>query len=401
MNAAGYRAAVDAAAIFSETDLDGNITYVNQKFCDISGYSPAEIIGKNHRILKSGTQPAAFFRELWETLRAGKPWSGVICNRAKDGRLYWMNSTIVPLIDERTGQPCKYVSIRFDLTEEKIRANEMLSKMEAEYLASQQDKLAALGQLSAGLAHEINNPISFVAANLSTLEEYLHSLMELAQANDRQRAANPRPALDAEIEQLKEQIEFDFIQEDAPALLSQTRDGIERIRRIVRDLKEFARADQASFWTLADLHAGIESTLSIVRREVENRADVVRQYGELPDIECRPAELNQVFMSLLVNAAQAITSEHGTITIRTGVAGEDVWVDIQDNGCGIPQAHLNRIFDPFFATKEVGEGTGLGLSSAQGIVSRHGGRITVTSTVGEGTTFRVTLPQRHPAAPAA
>ena len=146
---------------------------------------------------------------------------------------------------------------------------------------------------------------------------------------------------------------------------------------------------------VTSLHAGIDSTLNIVNNEVKYKADVVRQYGELPDIECRPSELNQVFMNLIVNAAHSIRSERGTITLRTGVDGDQVWVEVQDNGCGIPQAHLSRIFDPFFTTKEVGVGTGLGLSVSHGIVAKHSGRISVHSVVGEGSTFRVTLPIRQ------
>lgn len=307
---------------------------------------------------------------------------------------------MVPLIDEEGGLPSRYASIRFDVTKEKQRVDSMLSKAEEEVQAAQlrlhqAEKLAALGQLSAGVAHEINNPIGFVASNIGVLDEYLQSLFSLMQAYEAEHRDHSAGAVQAHIEEVKQAIDYEFIMEDAPELIRQTKDGIDRVRRIVQDLKEFSRADQSLEWTVTSLHAGIDSTLNIVNNEVKYKADVVRQYGELPDIECRPSELNQVFMNLIVNAAHSIRSERGTITLRTGVDGDQVWVEVQDNGCGIPQAHLSRIFDPFFTTKEVGVGTGLGLSVSHGIVAKHSGRISVHSVVGEGSTFRVTLPIRQ------
>ena len=400
MSYQGYREAVDAAAIFSESDLDGNITYVNQKFCDISGYTSQELLGQNHRLLKSDAHPPEVFHDMWATIASGKPWHGVLCNRKKNGELYWVDTTVVPLIDEEGGLPSRYASIRFDVTKEKQRVDSMLSKAEEEVQAAQlrlhqAEKLAALGQLSAGVAHEINNPIGFVASNIGVLDEYLQSLFSLMQAYEAEHRDHSAGAVQAHIEEVKQAIDYEFIMEDAPELIRQTKDGIDRVRRIVQDLKEFSRADQSLEWTVTSLHAGIDSTLNIVNNEVKYKADVVRQYGELPDIECRPSELNQVFMNLIVNAAHSIRSERGTITLRTGVDGDQVWVEVQDNGCGIPQAHLSRIFDPFFTTKEVGVGTGLGLSVSHGIVAKHGGHISVHSVVGEGSTFRVTLPIRQ------
>jgi signal transduction histidine kinase len=158
----------------------------------------------------------------------------------------------------------------------------------------------------------------------------------------------------------------------------------------VFDLKTFSHVDQAE-WTVADLHAGLESTLNIVWNELKYKADVVRDYGQLPEIECLPAQLNQVFMNLLVNAAQAIES-HGTITLRTGQEGARVWLAVSDTGKGIAPENIGRVFDPFFTTKPVGKGTGLGLSLSYGIVKKHHGQIEVESTLGQGTTFRVWLP---------
>jgi len=177
-------------------------------------------------------------------------------------------------------------------------------------------------------------------------------------------------------------------------LVSQSRDGLDRVRRIVQDLKDFAHAGEAH-WQRADLVRGLESTLNVVRNEIKYKAEVVKRCESLPDVECVPSQLNQVFMNLLVNAAQAIP-DRGTITIACGTRDDEVWIEVQDTGCGMAPEVARRIFDPFFTTKPVGQGTGLGLSVSYSIVKRHGGRIEVESTPGEGTTFRVWMPIAQP-----
>jgi signal transduction histidine kinase len=179
-------------------------------------------------------------------------------------------------------------------------------------------------------------------------------------------------------------------------LMGESKEGLSRVRKIVQDLKDFSRVDTHQGWVWASLHQGIDSTLNIVANEIKYRADVRREYGTLPDIECLPSELNQVFLNLLVNAAHAIGPERGLIVVRSGCAGDKVWVEVEDNGSGIAPEHLARVFDPFFTTKPVGRGTGLGLSLAYGIVQKHHGRIDVRSELGRGSCFRVTLPVRRP-----
>jgi signal transduction histidine kinase len=164
---------------------------------------------------------------------------------------------------------------------------------------------------------------------------------------------------------------------------------------IVQSLKDFSHADVTDEWRFSSLRSGLDSTLNIVNNEIKYKAEVIREYGDIPDVECLPSQLNQVFMNLLVNAAHAI-EEHGTITVRTGKERDEVWVDIVDTGHGIPPEHLQKIFDPFFTTKPVGKGTGLGLSLSYGIVQKHHGRFEVKSEVGRGTTFRVWLPVKQP-----
>jgi len=204
------------------------------------------------------------------------------------------------------------------------------------------------------------------------------------------------PEVAERLRSMRHQVELGFLREDIPSLMQESKEGIVRVRHIVQDLKDFSRLDTQQDWVWANLHQGIDSTLNIVANEVKYRAEVVREYGDLPDIECLPLQINQVVMNLVVNAAQAIGAQRGSIKLCTGREGENVWLTVSDNGSGIAQENLGRIFDPFFTTKPVGKGTGLGLSLAYGIIQKHHGRIEVDSTPGKGTCFRITLPIRHP-----
>ncbi|MDR3387872.1 MAG: ATP-binding protein [Rudaea sp.] len=266
----------------------------------------------------------------------------------------------------------------------------------AEAKLLQSDKMASIGQLAAGVAHEINNPIGYIYSNLGTLGEYINNLFRVIGVYDKglrgvDAESNERRN---EVAEVKQQIDFDFLVKDLPMLLSESREGIERVRKIVENLRDFSRAGYAEEWTMADLHRGLDSTLNIVWNDLKYKCDVQRNYGDIPQIECLPSQLNQVFLNILVNAGHAIENR-GTIGIATGKEGENVFVEISDTGKGIPQESLERIFDPFFTTKPVGQGTGLGLSLSYSIVRKHGGRIEVQSKVGEGTKFRVVLPMHH------
>ena len=281
-----------------------------------------------------------------------------------------------------------------------LRSNDELTELNrklsaAQHQLMQSEKLASIGQLAAGVAHEINNPIGYVFSNFGTLEKYLDDLFRmLAAYQEAEQDLRGTPA-QTRLAALREEIELEYLKDDIPTLMSESREGIKRVRKIVQDLKDFSRVDARQEWEWSNLHNGIDSTLNIVNNEIKYKCEVIKQYGPLPEVECLPSELNQVFMNLLVNAAHAITAERGTITIRTGVEGEQVWVEIQDTGCGIPKENLKRIFDPFFTTKPVGKGTGLGLSLSYGILQKHGGSIEVDSEIGHGTCFRLTIPVRH------
>ncbi len=259
----------------------------------------------------------------------------------------------------------------------------------------QSEKMASIGQLAAGVAHEINNPIGYVHSNLGSLESYVGDIFRMLEVYAGVESAHPeQAALFVEAKALREKLDIDFLKEDVRALLAETREGIGRVKKIVQDLKDFSRTGAEDEWQWADLHKGIDSTLNIVNNEIKYKAKVVKEYGTLPEIECLPSQLNQVFMNLLVNASHAIESQ-GTITVRTGADERSLWVSVSDTGSGIAPENLKRIFEPFFTTKPVGKGTGLGLSLSYGILQKHGGRLEVESELGRGTTFRVILPRER------
>ena len=285
---------------------------------------------------------------------------------------------------------------------ELMRRNAELTELNARLSMTQEqlvqsEKLASIGQLAAGVAHEINNPIGYVFSNFETLGSYIGRMLEMFKAYEEAEASIASPEVLERLRAMRAGIDLDYLIEDIPVLMSESREGITRVRKIVQDLKDFSRVDANQEWQWANLHAGLDSTLNIVSNEVKYKAEVVREYGDIPDIECLPSQLNQVFMNIVVNGAHAITGARGRITIRTGVVedGSRVWVEIADNGSGIAKEHMARIFDPFFTTKPIGSGTGLGLSLSYGIIQKHHGQIEVQSEVGKGTTFRIVLPVRH------
>lgn len=279
--------------------------------------------------------------------------------------------------------------------------NAELTALNAQYSRVQEqlvqsEKLASIGQLAAGVAHEINNPVGYIFSNFGTLENYMQNLFEMLAAYEEAEQNVSSPAVADSLKNMRKKVELDFLKEDIPLLMRESKEGIVRVRKIVQDLKDFSRVDSNQEWQWANLHEGIDSTLNIVTNETKYKADIIRNYGSIPDVECLPSQINQVVMNLVVNAAHAIGPERGTITISTGTEGSEVWIDVADTGSGIPKENLSRIFDPFYTSKPIGKGTGLGLSLSYGIVQKHHGRIDVKTEVGKGTRFRVTLPVRHP-----
>jgi PAS domain S-box-containing protein len=582
--------AMEQHSIVSVADTSGNITYVNDLFCQVSKYSREELLGQNHRILKSGIHAPQFFDDIWLVISSGSTWHGEVCNRDRNGGLYWVETTIVPDLDEN-GLPRQYISVNTEITrikqveealtrsaaelELKIKAQStrllwigelyrigqralseekfevvyqrilehvvqgfegesgllalidedvtffdgdadptivatvnlpdlvtghevawgqcignlvakegeglpsgknaklfdpesdkttlsmclrlkkedqvfgflritrteklppytkgdleegvlitplisvvianlilhfesrqriaMLSEINKELVLTSQrlqdaqdhlmqsEKMASIGQLAAGVAHEINNPIGYVYSNLGTLEKYVQDTFGMIDIYEQAESSIVDSDVHAKLVAAKVKLDIVFLREDLRALMDESKEGITRVKKIVQNLKDFSHVDATDEWHFTDLHQGLDSTLNIVSNEIKYKADVIKDYGELPEVECLSSQINQVFMNLLVNAAHAI-EERGTITIRSGRQGDEVWVEIADTGKGIDPEHLKKIFDPFFTTKPIGKGTGLGLSLSYGIIKKHHGRIEVQSEVGKGTTFRVCLP---------
>lgn len=292
------------------------------------------------------------------------------------------------LLDERVEARTRELEAR---NEELREAVERLEIAQNQLLQS--DRLAAIGQLSAGVAHEINNPIAFVHSNLGTLRVRVKTMLQLLDGYRDLEGDLPDPAR-ARARAAREHHDLDYLREDTLALLAESSEGLSRVTSIVRDLKSFAHVGSRE-WQEADLIDGLESTLNMIASDMRFKVTVVRSLEALPMVTCLPNQINQVFMNLLVNATDAI-DERGTVTLRSGRVGDEVWVEVEDTGCGMPPEVLKHIFEPFYTTKPVGKGTGLGLPVSYGIVKKHDGRIDVHSVPGEGTRVRIWLPISRP-----
>ncbi len=330
--------------------------------------------------------------------------------RCKDGSWKWIMARGKLISRDGDGNPLRMIGTHTDISERKQVESELIKRhekeqelhsklQEAQNQLLQSEKMASIGQLAAGVAHEINNPIGYVYSNLGTLEKYVQDAFSMLDSYEQAEGAITDSVVRTHLQAEREKLDLAFLKQDLRALMSENKEGIIRVKNIVQNLKDFSHVDVSDEWHYVNLHQGLDSTLNIVNNEIKYKAEVIKEYGDIPEVECLASQLNQVFMNMLINAAHAI-EERGTITIRTGIVrtgqqGEEVWVEIADSGKGIAPENLKKIFDPFFTTKPIGKGTGLGLSISYGIIQKHHGRIEVSSEVGKGTTFRVWLPVSH------
>jgi len=270
-----------------------------------------------------------------------------------------------------------------------VLSMQQLERTQSQLLQS--EKMAAVGQLAAGVAHEINNPIGFVTSNIGSLSGYVTQLLALTESS-RQDSVHWPEAQRQSLQASLKQMDFEFLREDVLDLLRESKEGLDRVKRIVGDLRDFARDDEVQ-WQPTNINTVLESALCAARPEIEAKAVLVKELAELPEVPCITVQLKQVLVNLLVNAAQSIQIQ-GQITVRSGHDEQGVWVEISDTGCGMSDEMQKRIFEPFYTTKPVGQGTGLGLTMSWEIMQRHQGQIEVHSTLGQGTTFRLVLPRR-------
>ncbi|WP_165065836.1 PAS domain-containing sensor histidine kinase [Paludisphaera rhizosphaerae] len=411
--AAVYRSLVETLPqSFLRKDLDGRFTFANQRFCNELGRRREEIVGKTDFDFFPEELAAKYRADDKLVLETGRVLDVVEQHVTPRGDTLHVQVMKTPLYSA-DGAAIGTQAIFWDVTA-RIRAEEQLREKnvklenlarsehqahealkQAQSLLVQNEKLASLGQLVAGVAHEINNPLAFVSNNVAVLERDLRDLLRLVDILSHDGAAIERltPELAAEVEAITERIDLRYCLEHFPRLIERTREGLRRIERIVKELRLFARVDEGE-WNEVDLNPGIESSINMVKGYARKKGvQIVMDLGALPAVRCRAARIHQVILNLLTNAIDAC-GENGQVTVRTETEADasGVRVDIDDNGCGVPQAIRDRIFDPFFTTKPLGQGTGLGLSISYGIVQEHDGRIEVQSTVGYGSCFTIHLP---------
>ena len=406
-----YRAVVDNLPTGIFVLRDGVLRFVNEEFCRIFRRRRHEVLYTRFENLLRREDRERFHRVARQVLQSGKAvrrleFTGVDA----EGRTIALGMTLMSFHFNEgrrlLGQVAD-ITRRKQLQRELLESNRRLKQAlyELKQMQSrmvQQEKMASIGQLAAGIAHEMNNPLGFVLSNFTTLREYMEDFGRLVRAYrsfvKRVTSEGTYSNQDLEaIRRLEEEMDLDFIIEDLEDLFKETKDGLERLKEIIQSLRNFSRVDQVGDWVAYDINEGIRTTLVITKNEYKYHAEVELQPGEVPLIHCHPGQINEVLMNLIVNAAQAIKGQQrqgkGKITIKTFADDHYVYCSISDDGPGIPRHLQSKIFEPFFTTKEVGKGTGLGLSICYDvIVHKHGGEITVESEPGKGATFTIKLP---------
>ena len=341
---ADFKRALDHAAIVATTDVTGRITYVNDTFCQISGYSREELIGQDHRIINSAYHPKEFIRELWRTIASGHVWHGEIRNRAKDGHDYWVDTTIVPFLNDR-GKPYQYIAIRSDITARKAAEDQL----------AQQAALARMGQMAAVMAHEVRNPLAGIKGAIQVL-------------------MSRRSAGDSELPVMRDIVA-----------------RIDSLSDLINDVMVYARPRPLRP-TLVELRSVVNDAISIVRRDPLGQGIDIVVEGEDVSARADGELVRATVLNLLLNAAQAM-SDHGRIDVLIARRDGSVTIEVRDTGPGIPAAIRDQVFEPFFTTKN--HGGGLGLPIARRTAELHGGTLTLECPETGGTAVTLTLPL-HP-----
>lgn len=345
--------ALNKTAIVAETDANGIITYANEKFLEISEYSPAEIIGNSHKIINSGYHPKSFMEELWKTIKSGQVWRGEICNKAKSGKLYWVDTCIAPIFNENKSI-INFIAIRFDITEKKLLAEKLTTEIH-----SHQESLSVLGQLAATVAHEINNPL----AAISMFTQMMESEMP------------PNSPFQEHI-----------------AVIKRNTDSCKKTVQVLLNQSHRSRPEMMKL----DLSKILEEIVIFLKPMCEKNDVTFNQdlRANLTQVSGDPVQLRHVFVNLLMNALQCFDGKKGSVLLRAMNSFDDKWVivEVEDNGPGIPVEFRTKIFEPFFTTKELGKGTGLGLSNASRVLQAHGGTLVLVKSDRGQTIFRVEIP---------
>lgn len=417
------------------TDKKGLIEWVNDGFVSLSGYNKDEVIGKKPGDLLQGEGTSPRHRSTFRrNLKKGIPFSQEVINYTKAGKKFWAYVQITPVLDDH-GEAVKFIGIETDITR-LIRYQERLKKSESNLRKTAADqleisnqlklterklkkalkeetksrkqlqetqaqlvnneKMASIGQLTAGIAHEINNPIAFVYNGIDALKITLESLFELTAELRTISESGDHENIVEQIREFIRENDFEEIVTDSRGLIEDVKSGAVRTMEIVKGLRIFSRLDEEEF-KLADINENLDATLILLNNKIKKRIELTRNYDlELPRISCFPGQLNQVFMNILSNAIQAFPEDQPdpAIDISTSASDDGIAISIKDNGIGIPEKIRKRIFEPFFTTKPVGLGTGLGLSITYGIIEKHEGTIEVLSEPDVGTEFIITLPLR-------
>ena len=393
-------------------DLNSKVIYCNEKYAESLNRTIEQVIGKSDSDLYPRIVANKYKASDWTVIVENKTMEGFLRRRihGQDTVTRVLKTPVRTKGDHVEGILCIFEDFteRYQNEERLQAANARLEEAnrqlrEAQAFLIQSEKMASIGQLAAGIAHEINNPMAYVVGNSHTLRDYVANLTEMLKAYDqhfKELAATGAPQCQehaSRIQEARDSLDIDHICVDIQGLLDDSQEGMDRVLHIVRNLRSFSRIDQAEHMAMSSLNEGIQSTLGIAHNELAHRAQVTTELGDIPDIPCNAGEINQVILNILVNAAQAIAEQDredmGHIVIRTFQDGDHVVCTIADDGPGIPQENLTKIFDPFFTTKPVGQGTGLGLHISYDIIVRqHGGRLSVESELGKGATFTFALP---------